>query len=153
MPSIFAPSPPPHLQDNFFYDASGFKMDYGGHDSLFNDNVVIAVHGQLCIGTASFVAGHALQYFNNTCVVYGTEKVDALFENCNGPSLAPNVPLHGYSNRYYTANANASAMCDCCGLRPLRELGPGLEDDFASYVLPTGDEIIAWGRNKLLLPA
>ena len=36
--------------DNFFYDASGFKMDFGGHDSFFHDNVVIARHGQNCLG-------------------------------------------------------------------------------------------------------
>ena len=41
--------------DNFFYDASGFKMDYGGHDSRFHANAVIARHGQNCLGTAAFV--------------------------------------------------------------------------------------------------
>jgi len=64
--------------DNFFYDADGFKMDYGGHDSKFHHNVVIAVHGQNCVGTASFIAGHATSLYENDCVVYGTERVDDL---------------------------------------------------------------------------
>jgi len=137
--------------DNFFYDAAGFKMDYGGHDSRFENNVVIAVNGQNCLGTASFVAGHATVIANNSCVVYGKERVDDLFENCDGPSLAPNVPIVGRDNRFYTPNANASATCDCCGERPLRDLPPGLEDNFQLFHLPTGDEIIAWGREKLRL--
>ena len=138
--------------DNFFYDASGFKMDYGGHDSRFRSNVVIALRGQNCIGTTVFVAGHADQYYDNDCVVYGTERVDDLFANCYGKeSLLPNVPLIGYNNRYYTPKANASANCDCCGLQPLALLPPGLADNFTSSLLPSPATIIAWGRIKLLI--
>lgn len=85
------------------YDLPDCKqMDYGGHDSDFHDNVVVARSGQNCIGTASFVAGHADRYFNNSCVVYGSERVDDLFENCNAPSPGQGM-LIGYNNRYYTA--------------------------------------------------
>lgn len=45
--------------------------------------------------------------------------------------------------------ANASATCDCCGLRPLAELPAGLETNFSSSLLPNGDTLIAWGREKL----
>jgi len=98
------------------------------------------------------VAGHEDQYYNNSCVVYGTERVDDLFENCNAPAPGQAM-LRGHDNRYYTPNANASATCDCCGLRPLAMLPAGLEDNFTSSLLPTGDAIIAWAREKLLLPA
>ena len=77
-------------------------MDYGGHDSDFHDNVVVARNGQNCIGTASFVAGHADKYFNNSCIVYGTERVDDLFENCNTPFPGQEM-LIGFNNRYFTA--------------------------------------------------
>lgn len=127
-------------------------MDYGGHDSHFHSNVVVAVHGQNCIGTASFVAGFEDQYYDNDCIVYGTERVDDLFENCDGPNLAPNVPLHGYNNRYYTEKANASATCDCCGLRPLSMLPKGLADNFTASFLPAAEAIIKMGRAKLLIP-
>lgn len=134
--------------DNFFYDASGFKMDYGGHDSLFHSNVVIARRGQNCLGTASFVAGHATQIYDNDCVVYGTERVDDLFENCD-QHLAPNEPVRGYNNRFYTQHANASATCDCCGLRPVTEAwAQGIETNATAYPLPSGDTIISWGRDK-----
>ena len=136
--------------DNFFYDADGFKMDYGGHDSKFHHNVVIAVHGQNCVGTASFIAGHATSLYENDCVVYGTERVDDLFENCD-KDLAPQVPMNGYNNRFYTALGNASATCDCCGLRPLagQAWAVGIETNASAFTLPSGDTIIAWGRNKL----
>ena len=61
-------------------------MDDGGHDSRFHDNIVVARSGQNCLGTASFVRGHATQIYRNRCVVYGTERVDDLFENCDAPS-------------------------------------------------------------------
>ena len=150
-------------------------MDYGGHDSAFHSNVVIALHGQNCIGTASFVFGHEDLYFDNDCVVYGKERVDDLFEvrcdpagepfmsmpplnftrpptqNCN-KDLAPNAALHGFNNRYYTPLANATATCDCCGERPLAQLPPGLADNYTSSGLPTAETIISWGRAKLLIP-
>ena len=125
-------------------------QDYGGHDSKFHHNVVIAVHGQNCVGTASFIAGHATSLYENDCVVYGTERVDDLFENCD-KDLAPQVPMNGYNNRFYTALGNASATCDCCGLRPLagQAWAVGIETNASAFTLPSGDTIIAWGRNKL----
>ena len=63
------------------------------------------------------------------------------------------APVRGYSNRFYTLHANASATCDCCGLRPLAMLPAGLEDNFSSSFLPTAATIINWGRDKLNLPA
>jgi hypothetical protein len=128
-------------------------QDYGGHDSKFHSNVVVALHGQNCLGTAAFVSGHETVLYDNDCIVYGTERVDDLFENCNsnlGPGMAP---VHGYNNRFYTAKANASATCDCCGLRPLAMLPAGLEDGFTASGLPTAAQIIAMGRLKLNLPA
>jgi hypothetical protein len=75
------------------------------------------------------------------------------FENCNsdlGPGMAP---IYGHDNRFYTPQANASATCDCCGLRPLAMLPKGLENNFSSSVLPSAATIINWGRDKLNLPA
>ena len=107
------------------------------------------MHGQNCLGTAAYVKGHATEIFNNTCIVYGTERVDDLFENCNTP-LDPTLDaVKGHDNRFYTEKGNASATCDCCGLRPLRELPAGLEDNFQAHTLPTGDQIVSWAREKL----
>ena len=45
-----------HIHDNFIY-GEGLKQDYGGHNSIYNDNVNI-VHkydGQNCFNTWKFV--------------------------------------------------------------------------------------------------
>jgi hypothetical protein len=105
------------------------------------------------LGTASFVAGHATQIFDNDCAVWGTERVDDLFENCQGLDPEKSAPIQAYSNRFYTPNANASASCDCCGLRPLALLEHGIERNSTSHHLPSPNTIIKWGRDKLQMPA
>jgi hypothetical protein len=39
------------IHDNFFFMADAWKMDYGGHDSRFTDNVIYHAHndGQVCV--------------------------------------------------------------------------------------------------------
>ena len=123
-------------------------MDFGGHDSRFHSNIVVAAHGQNCLGTASFVPGHATQIYDNDCIVIGTERVDDLFENCDAPS-PDQENIIGYNNRFYTEKANASATCDCCGLRPLAMLPAGLETNFTSSLLPSAATIIQMSRQKL----
>ena len=111
--------------------------------------MVISGHGKNCVGTAGFVPGHATVIADNDCVVFGSEVVDNLFENCNANILASGGNLIAHDNRFYTPNANASADCDCCGVRPIKDLPRGLEDRSTSSLLPSGDTIIAWGRGKL----
>ena len=47
------------IHDNFFFMADGWKMDFGGHDSKFRDNVVYHAHndGQNCFNTWPFLPG------------------------------------------------------------------------------------------------
>lgn len=33
-----------HIENNVFYAADGFKMDYGGHDSVFRNNLVMVMY-------------------------------------------------------------------------------------------------------------
>ena len=68
---------------------------------------------------------------------------------CN-KGMDPTAIIHGYNNRFYTEKGNASATCDCWqGMHPLKDLPPGLEDNFTASFLPTPAAIIAMGRNKL----
>ena len=50
------------IHHNFLYQSDGKKMDYGGHDCAFHDNLVYVEgkDGQNCINTASFLPGHGL---------------------------------------------------------------------------------------------
>jgi len=124
-------------------------MDYGGHDSMFHDNVVISYNNENCLGTAHFVVGHEDKFFNNKCVNPVGEKVDDLFENCHsGPGT-----IQGNNNQYFTPLANASASCDGSqGNVPLSKLGPGVETNFTSSTLPSAATIIQWAKEKLNLP-
>jgi len=124
-------------------------MDYGGHDSMFHDNVVISYNNENCLGTAHFVVGHEDKFFNNKCVNPVGEKVDDLFENCHG---GPGT-IQGNNNQYFTPLANASASCDGSqGNVPLSKLGPGVETNFTSSTLPSAATIIQWAKEKLNLP-
>ena len=67
----------------------------------------------------------------------------------------PSLSLFQYNNRFYTALANASATCDCCGtvsLAQLQAVNPTLEANFSSSPLPSADTIVAWARAKLQMP-
>ena len=85
------------IHDNFFFMADGWKMDFGGHDSRFTDNVVCespvpplptvgrplfesslacAVHadhahndGQNCYNTWPFLPGHGAVWSGNKCIL------------------------------------------------------------------------------------
>lgn len=123
-------------------------MDYGGHNSLFHSNLVYVNNGWNCVNIASFKTGHADIVFDNDCIVTTQERVDSLFENCNQPGPGQAM-MHGYNNRFYTPNANASADCDCCGRIPLGQLRAGVEDNFTSSLIPAGDVIVGWAKVKL----
>eukprot|EP00045_Choanoeca_perplexa_P016648 m.227142 g.227142 ORF g.227142 m.227142 type:complete len:896 (+) comp17319_c0_seq2:89-2776(+) len=64
-----------HIYNNVFYDADGFKMDYGGHQSEFSNNLVITkTFSGACIGVGPFKSGIGDGYYNNTCFVMGTQQ-------------------------------------------------------------------------------
>ena len=48
------------IHDNFFFMADAWKMDYGGHDSVFTGNIIYHGHndGQNCVNTWPFLPGH-----------------------------------------------------------------------------------------------
>merc|ERR1711879_807794 len=78
------------IHNNLFYSADGFKMDYGGHDSKFYNNLVIVApyDGQNCVNLGSFKPGHGHAYYNNTCVS-GLSEYD-IPSGCGSPACAGN---------------------------------------------------------------
>jgi hypothetical protein len=122
-----------HIFRNVFYSAEGFKMDYGGHDSVFEDNLVMAYpyDGQQCVNFASFFPGHGHAVRRNKCVV-GLEpparaedmtsfekmrrtrspelddmsdEVVVLLEQCQNDTVVLN------NNEYFTPNGTAVFRC------------------------------------------
>merc|ERR1712228_652228 len=58
------------INNNLFYMADGLKMDYGGHNSRFWNNLVIVApyDGQNCINVGDFKKGLGDAFYNNTCI-------------------------------------------------------------------------------------
>lgn len=60
-----------NISSNFFFMADAKKMDYGGHDNVFTDNVIYVRDGdgQNCINTNAYLPGHGLTYARNKCIL------------------------------------------------------------------------------------
>jgi len=146
--------------DNFFLHSDGFKMDYGGHDSAFHDNVVVVrrYDGQACINAGDFVPGHEDRIYNNSCVLpepggsngQNAELVAPFIGStaCDGLGPGQGV-LVAYANRYYTKGANATTHCDEGQDVRVVDLPPPMEAGSSSHPLPDSETIIAWGREKI----
>jgi hypothetical protein len=135
------------IENNVFYQADGFKMDYGGHGSTFHDNMVVTKSGGgQCFDLAQFLPGLGDSYFNNTCVVQGTGAGSSLgFVPCD----TTEVVMH--DNLYYlSAYKNASIQCSGTNV-PLIDMyaKDGLEKDSAAHPTPSDAELIAWAKQRL----
>jgi len=100
-----------HIHHNVFYSADGFKMDYGGHDSLFEDNLVIRypykrTQSRPCVDlSGTFQPGHGHVVRRNTCLVPTNEVPIIQLESCNGI----NALLR--DNVYMLPDSNATVAC------------------------------------------
>lgn len=95
-----------HAYRNVMYWSNGFKMDYGGHDSIFEDNLVIGYpNKQVCIGFGSFFEGHGHIVRRNICLAgIGNEAMIQL-ETCKSNHAILQ------DNKYFSPNGEA--MCQC----------------------------------------
>ena len=145
-------------------------MDYGGHDSIFEDNLVMVYpyDGQQCFLTGGeFFDNHADVVRRNRCLVGLGNKMGS---GCGDPSCASTTPetpesqmlvgscsCHGdsalklSSNEYYTPSGEA--MIQCFGdkkynLDDIRRLF-GLELESTKSTLPDEETIIKWAIDIL----
>lgn len=140
------------IRDNVFYSADGFKMDYGGHDSIFQHNLVITLpyDGANCFNLGTFKAGHQHRYVNNRCIIIGCRgdcsEIVGSTASCEGIS-APRLS----SNMYFTQHCNATLKCGS-KLIPLNKLQsdyPGVEEKSSKHCLPDEDTMVAMIASKL----
>ena len=88
-------------------DDQGFKMDYGGHDSVFRENLVITFPSkwrQMCIEFGGFLPLHGHMVVENTCIVPGEEPI-MIFSTCQHSNVV------SARNRYFTPSGNATVIC------------------------------------------
>ena len=148
-------------------------MDYGGHDSVYESNLVLASGRKACTGFGSFLPGHGDIVRNNQCIV-GLETVSSLKHgmlagprDANGSLRSKeldNIAYLGrckgsnaqlYNNSYYTPHGNASINCyDIDGgdisLAELQEKY-GLEHGSFSTTIPPIETILGWARSLLIV--
>eukprot|EP00980_Cylindrotheca_fusiformis_P030251 scaffold24611_cov166-Cylindrotheca_fusiformis.AAC.4 len=158
-----------HIYKNLWYSSMGFKMDYGGHDSIFEDNLVMAYpyDGQQCFDLAGFLEGHGHQVRRNRCLVGLGNKMGS---GCGDPSCASSVPetkdslelvgtwwascgdarLSISSNEYYTVDGEATIHLEN-EVFSLEEAQKkcGLEAGSTKSKLPDVDTILMWGREMV----
>lgn len=149
-------------------------MDYGGHDSIFEDNLVMASGRKACIGFGSFKPGHGDIVRNNRCVV-GLETIGNSqdYDEASASSLADfkgqivtkeldNVAMLEqckdgnaviYNNSYYTPNGNASYTCWNLGLEvSLADMQEKymIDQGSTSETLPSVDLMVQWAEGLLM---
>ena len=129
---------------------------YGGHDSLLHDNLVVVrtYDGQGCINSGDFVPGHETRIFNQTCVLPPTG---------SSPRQSPNIVTHvdaacfgpapgrlvAHDNKYFTLDANATAQCGGGAQVPIAAMPPPFEAGSTAGAIPPGEVLIAWARERL----
>ena len=87
-----------HIHHNVFYDSDGFKMDYGGHDSIYENNLVVGYpRKSMCIVFGSFQEGHGHIVRHNRCIVPNSESSIVQLGRCD------NSHAKIYENDYFAA--------------------------------------------------
>ena len=130
------------IDQNVFFDADGFKMDYGGHGSVFTSNLVVTKsHGGACIGLGGFEAGNGDEYSNNTCALVGNtaDKVGSISQ-CDP---AENTM---FSNTYFTPSGKGTL--GGCGTTPIKDIfaKDGVEKDSKVEAMPSDAELVAYAK-------
>ena len=149
--------------DNVWYSSDGVKMDYRGHDSSFENNLVVvnAYDGQNCINGGGFPEGHRSVFTGNKCILAGcrgknrTNAHGACNERignfgCDASDLRDSMADSWVlaNNTYYTPLGNASLPCGVT-IETAAAGGSGVEEGSTAQRLPTDEELITMARHTL----
>ena len=142
-----------HIDGNVFYAADGFKMDYGGHDSRFANNLVVNTpyDGQNCFNVGPFVEGHGDSWTNNTCLVgvSGSGASAKLYQVGAQNQCSEDYFLTG-DNKFFTANG--TSFIKCAGQYITLEEAQSkhnVQPGSTSAVYPPADTVVAWAKALL----
>jgi hypothetical protein len=132
-----------YTHDNVFYQADGFKMDYGGHSSKFWNNLVYS-DNKKCYGTGSFLEGQADEFTNTTCILAQDAPTIGHMFQCASFGMTPMF------NRYYTTTGNGTFACGSQDVLTLEEMQEqGFEVGSTLQVIPPAETIMSWARDIL----
>ena len=153
-----------NISDNFFFMADAWKMDYGGHDSIVNNNIIYHGQndGQNCVNTWPFLPDHGAEYHGNRCILPKSTNLGNLFHGCQCPGKATNPPwkpgtndpqsecgVDFADNSYYTMNGTAKMSCGDNPDWDDWQHKYGSDSGSTLQGLPSDDELIGWAREKL----
>jgi len=143
-----------HIHHNLFYEAEGFKMDYGGHDSIYEYNMAISLSYRSgpCFGMGSFNEDHGDVLRGNKCLIVvdtgkhednssasATQKMrEGLVREKYGYNNSNNddpfvgrlwqscedSPVTLESNEYYTPDGTAMVVCNGGEYHKLEDMAP-----------------------------
>ena len=134
------------IDQNVFFDADGFKMDYGGHNSKFTSNLVVTKPNRgTCIGLASFKAGHGDEFSNNTCALVGNSSDDAVGKVGSISQCNP-AENNMHDNTYLTPSGKGTL--GGCGSTQIQGIfaKDGIEKGSKVEKLPTVDELVGYAK-------
>jgi hypothetical protein len=133
------------IDQNVFFDADGFKMDYGGHGSKFTSNLVLTKpNNGACIGLANMESGHGDEYSNNTCAVIGASAgAKSSVGHISQCDPAENT-MH--DNTYFTPTGKGAL--GGCGDTPIEELfaKDKMEKDSKVEKMPSDEELVGFAK-------
>jgi hypothetical protein len=135
---------------NVMYWSNGFKMDYGGHDSVFEDNLVIGYPKKSnCVGFGTFYEGHGHVVRRNICLAANDKEAIIQLGSCvrNGSIL--------HDNSYFTPSG--TAFCQCGYKSPLIPFDKfqtlyGYEDGSTISVAPKDVKVVFDFALSVLFP-
>ena len=147
-----------YTHDNAFWDADGFKMDYGGHDSVFTRNVVAVrpYDGQSCHNTGDYIPGFETAIFNNTCILppSGSRGDPSLVDSYIGSAACsgggPGTPIT-HDNVYRTFSGRATVNCGNGTRADVLALTGGVEARAAVGGSVAPAELVSWFRAAIQL--
>jgi len=137
------------IHNNVFYDADGFKMDYGGHGSVFERNLVITktFRGE-CVNLGPFLRGLGDSYTHNVCWMLA--KLPAAKDFVGEVDKCDPEYLELAHNTYGTVAGNATMKCGSSAI-PINQLARSgkIERKSSGRSLPSDGEIVADMRQRL----
>ena len=156
-----------HISGNVFYAADGFKMDYGGHDSLFTNNLVVTFpyDGQNCMNVGPFKKGHGDTYKDNKCIIgVGAKTVPS---GCGDPSCAGPVStdlyhvtsqnqcdesiVHTGGNKFFTPNGTAIVTCGGESMTlEEAQVKYSIQPGSTAAEYPLVEEIVLWAKELVM---
>ena len=123
-------------------------MDYGGHDSIFENNLVIGFpHRTSCIGFGSFLPGHGHAVHDNRCIVPNVDRPIIELAECG-----PNSNVRLGRNQYFGPSMNVTVRCGYSNDPiPFAEAQAidSFEVDSTVAMLPSTEDIMYWANETL----